>query len=223
MIQSPLRRSGMGKKQRFILSIIAGSVSVLCSVVMASDTLEVADAKASESLMVTEEAKPGPLGLVVSGASSGINTDYFNETAAEAITESGIFSGLSDSKTAEVIVPMLRAKGVFPSTELSGNTPYLLKIRVIRVDAPSFSFSMTVSMDVMWTLYRTSDNTTLMHEKISSTYTGGAFEGGIIGANRVRVGTEGAIRENIRVGIAMLEALEFDEEALKPEQTEEVN
>ena len=213
-------------KQRLILGFLAGSVFALCSAGMASDAIEAADttdAQTPESLSVTENAKPGPLGLVVSGASSGINTDYFTEAAAEAIIESGIFSGLSDSKTAEVIVPMLRAKGVFPSTELSGHTPYLLKIRVIRVDAPSFSFSMTVSMDVMWTLYRTNDNTTLMHEKISSTYTGGAFEGGIIGANRVRVGTEGATRENILVGIAMLEALEFDEEVLKPEQTEEAN
>jgi hypothetical protein len=223
MIQSPLRRSEMGRKQRFILSIIAGSVSVLNSVVMASDTLEVADAKASENLIVTEEAKPGPLGLVVSGASSGINTDYFTAAAAEAIIESGIFSGIDDSKKVELIVPMLRAKGAFPSTELSGNTPYLLKIRVIKVDAPSFSISMTVTMDVMWTLYRTADNTTLMHEKITSTYTGGAFEGGIIGANRVRVGTEGAVRENIGIGIGMLEALEFDEEALKLEHTEEAN
>ena len=211
----------MGKNQRFILSIIAGSISVLCSVVMASDALEVADAKASESLIVSEEIKPGPLGLVVSGASSGINTDYFTEAATEAIIESGIFSGLSDSKTAGIIVPMLRAKGVFPSTELSGNTPYLLKIRVIKVDAPSFSMSMTVSMDVMWTLYRTANNTTLMHEKISSTYTGGAFEGGIIGANRVRVGTEGAVRENIRIGIDLLEALELEEEPSNPEQAEE--
>lgn len=210
-------------KQFLTLGFLAGSVFALCSVAMASDAIEATDAQPPESLPIIENAKPGPLGLVVSGASSGINTDYFTETAAEAIIESGIFSGIDDSKKVELIVPMLRAKGAFPSTELSGNTPYLLKIRVIRVDAPSFSFSMTVSMDVMWTLYHTADNTTLMHEKISSTYTGGAFEGGIIGANRVRVGTEGAVRENIGIGIGMLEALEFDEEALKLEHTEEAN
>ncbi|MCP4001900.1 MAG: hypothetical protein GY727_13410 [Gammaproteobacteria bacterium] len=204
-------------KQRLMLSIIAGSILAFCSVVMASEALEVTDAKASDNLSLTEEMKPGPLGLVVSGASSGINTDYFTEAAAEAIIESGIFSGIDDSKKVELIVPMLRAKGAFPSTELSSNTPYLLKIRVIKVDAPSFSISMTVTMDVMWTLYRTVDNTTLMHEKITSTYTGGAFEGGIIGANRVRVGTEGAVRENISIGVGMLEAVEFAGQTPNPE------
>jgi hypothetical protein len=38
------------------------------------------------------------------------------------------------------------------------------------------------------------------------------FEGGVHGANRVRVATEGATRENIRMGIEMLEALDFEQE-----------
>ena len=71
---------------------------------------------------------------------------------------------------------------------------------------------MTVGMNVVWTLYRTAEKTELLHEKIYSTYTGGMFEGGVHGANRVRVATEGATRENIRMGIEMLEALDFEQE-----------
>jgi hypothetical protein len=77
---------------------------------------------------------------------------------------------------------------------------------------------MTVSMKVLWTLYRTTGETgaagkiALLQESISSTYTGGAFEGGVHGANRVRVAVEGATRENIRIGIGILESVDLEQE-----------
>jgi hypothetical protein len=73
-------------------------------------------------------------------------------------------------------------------------------------------------MRVLWTLYRTTGETgaagktALLRESISSTYTGGAFEGGVHGANRVRVAVEGATRENIRIGIEMLESFDLEQE-----------
>jgi hypothetical protein len=157
-------------------------------------------------------AKPGPLGLAVSGASSGMRVDYFRQVVTEAINDSGIFSSIDSSDAADIIIPMIGADGVYPGNELSDNTPYVLKIRIIKVEAPTFSIRMTVSMDVVWSLYRTADKATLMHEIIPSSYTGGAFEGGIIGANRVRAGTEGATQENIRLAMEMLESVYFPPE-----------
>ncbi len=204
----------MGKNRRLILSIIAGSALTGCSVAMASDTVDAAESMAAENLTASIDETPGPLGLIVNGASSGINTDYLEQTALEAIEASDIFSSIDNSKAAEVIMPMIGAKGVFPGAALSGDAAYVLKIRVIKVDAPSFAIRMTVGMKVVWTLYRTIDKATLLHEVISSTYTGAAFEGGLIGANRVRAGTEGAARENVRLGMEFLEALNFEQEPL---------
>jgi hypothetical protein len=208
----------MGKNRHLILSIIAGSALLGCSVAMAADAVDTAEGKPAENLSAPVDEKPGPLGLIVNGASSGINTDYLEQIALEAIEASGIFSAIDNSKAAEVILPMIRAKGVFPGAALSGDAPYVLKIRVIKVEAPSFAIRMTVDMRVVWTLYRTIDKASLLHEVITSTYKGAAFEGGFIGANRARVGTEGAARENVRLGMEFLEVLDFDMEPLGFEQ-----
>jgi hypothetical protein len=192
--------------RRLILTIIAGGALAICSMATATEAI------APENRLAVEKSKPGPLGLSVNGASSGIKADYFKQTVANAILASGIFSGIDNSKAAEMIIPMIGAKGVFPGSDISNSTPYVLKIRIIEIDAPSFSIRMTVSMNAVWSLYRTADKATLLHEIIPSTYTGGAFEGGLIGANRVRVGTEGAARENIRIGMELLESLNFEQE-----------
>jgi hypothetical protein len=186
--------------------IIAGGTLMLCSMTTATGTM------APENLSASELSRPGPVGLSVSGASAGITTDYFEQAVTDTLVASGIFSGIDNSMTAEVIMPMIRAKGVFPSIKNSSNTPYFLTIRVIKVDTPSFSARMTVSMDAVWTLYRTAGKTELLYEKIHSTYTGGVFEGGIHGANRVRVAMEGATRENIRIGMGLLESLDLEQE-----------
>ena len=107
---------------------------------------------------------------------------------------------------------MIRAKGIFPGTAEFDNTPYFLDVRITKVDTPSFSVYMTVGMNAVWSLYRTAEKAELLHEKIYSTYTGGMFEGGIHGANRVRVAMEGATRENIRIGVEMLETLDLEQE-----------
>ncbi len=182
---------------------LAGCALVLCSVTYAADT------EVPTDTVPQNDTKPGPLGLAVGGASGGIKADYFEQTVTAAIRARELCSGIDSSKKAELVIRMINVEGAFPDTEISSDTPYALKIRIIKVDAPSFSIRMTVSMDVVWTLYRTADKAVLLQEIISSTYTGGAFEGGIIGANRVRAGTEGAARENIRIGMQMLEALEI--------------
>lgn len=158
-----------------------------------------------------DSGRPGPIGIAVSGSSAGITTDYFEQAVTEAVDASGIFSGVDDSAKVEVVMPMIRAEGIFPSVEITTNTPYFLHVRIIKVDTPSFSVRMTVGINVIWTLFRTSDKAELLKEKIYSDYTGGVFEGGIHGANRVRVAMEGAMRENIKVGIVKLESLNFEQ------------
>ncbi len=158
---------------------------------------------------VPEEALSDMVHLAISGASAGITTDYFEQAVTDAIIASGIFSAVDTSRAADVVMPMIRASSIFPGVDNDNDAPYVLKIRVVKVETPSFSIRMTVSMNAIWELYRKADGATLLREKITSTYTGGAFEGGFIGANRVRVGMEGAERENIRMGMELLASLDL--------------
>jgi hypothetical protein len=126
-----------------------------------------------------------PIELSVRGASAGITTDNYEQAVVDAL-------GASD---------------LFPSGD---NRHYALDIRIVSVATPSFSKNMTVSMKAVWKLVCRKRNVTLLEENIVSTYTGGLFEGGFIGANRVRVAMEGATRESIRAGMELLATLDLD-------------
>jgi hypothetical protein len=192
--------------RRLISIIIAGGALTLCSMTMATE------AATPESLSASEKSYPGRVGLAVSGAAAGLTTEYFEQAVTDALVAKGVFSGIDNSRTADVVMPMIGASGIFSGIENSSGAQYFLKIRILEVDTPSFSIRMTVGMNVLWTLYYTVGKTELLREKISSTYTGRVFEGGFIGANRVRAAMEGATRENIRIGIEMLATLDLEQE-----------
>jgi hypothetical protein len=209
-------------RRYLILLFVAASALAFCSMTIAAETA--AETTAAEDLSEPGskpeskpeskpgEVRPGPVGLRVVGASAGITTDYFEQAITDALVASELFSSVDNSTTAETVLPMIRAKGVFPGTVEIDRTPYFLEVRIVKLDTPTFSVYMTVGMNVIWTLYRTAGKTELLHEKIYTTYTGGMFEGGIHGANRVRVASEGATRENVRIGVEMLAALDLDQQ-----------
>jgi len=170
------------------------------------------DVVTPENLTESEKGYPGQVALSVSGAAAGLTTEYFEQTVTDALGSSGIFSSIDNSRTADVKMPMIGASGSFTGIKDSSGAQYLLKIRILEVDTPSFSVRMTVGMEAIWTLFYPAGDTELLRSKISSTYTGGFFEGGFSGANRVRVAMEGASRENIRIGIEMLAALGLEQE-----------
>ena len=205
--------------RRLMLIVTAGGALTLCPMAPATEAITPENTSAAESTPTLQRSLPGPVGLEVMGASAGITTDYFEQAVTDAIVASGIFSGVDNTGTDdEFEVDMIRSSGAYPGITKDTGAPYLLDIRVIKVEAPSFSIWMTVSMKVLWTLYRTTGETgaagkiALLQESIPSTYTGGAFEGGVHGANRVRVAVEGATRENIRIGIEMLESVDLEQE-----------
>jgi len=197
-----------GYRQDFrylLLTTIAGSILSFCATAAATETATPDGQAAAQTTAAPQ------VGLAVTGASAGITTQYFEQAVKDALNASGLFSRVDNTGTDAVVMPMIRAESVFPIIENNGNMPYFLTIRVIKVEAPSFSVRMTVSMNAVWTLYHNEGGkkTELMHEKIRSTYTGGFFEGGISGANRVRVALEGAERENARIGIEKIAALDL--------------
>lgn len=193
--------------RRLILVIITGASLIFAPMTMATEVVS------PENLSTPEKNNLGRVGLSVSGMSAGLTTEYFEQAVTDTLVTSGIFSDIDNSRTADVVMPMIGVSGTFPGIENNSGAQYLLKIRILKVDTPSFSVRMTVGMKAIWTLYDAAGKTELLHEKINSTYTGGVFEGGFIGANRVRVAMEGAARENIHIGMGMLESM-----SLRPEQ-----
>ena len=170
------------------------------------------DTNSPYSLPTPEADQTGQMGLAVSGASAGITTDYFEQAVTDAILNSDALPSLCNKKAADITLPMIGARGTFTGMGQDEDAPYLLDIRIIRVEAPSFSVRMEVSMDVVWKLYDRTEKTTLLQQSIHSTYIGSAFEGGLLGANRVRAAMEGATRENIRIGVGMLASLDLEHE-----------
>lgn len=169
--------------RRITLWLLTVGALALCPMMTTAKTI------IPENPPAAERHKVGQVSLTVTGAFAGISTEYFEQTATDAIAASGLLS----------------------STDRGNNTQYVLEIRIIKVSAPSFSTRMEVSMNAIWELHSTADKTVLLHKNIHSTYTGGAFEGGLIGANRVRVATEGAARENIRIGLEELASLKLQQ------------
>ena len=164
--------------RRSALWLIAVAALTLCPVMAIARTIIPENPPPSESHQI------GQFSLTVIGSFAGIDTEYFERAATDAIAASGLLSNTGNN-----------------------GAQYVLEIRIIKVIAPSFSTKMKVSMNAVWELQSTAGNTVLLHKNIHSTYTGGAFEGGLIGANRVRAATEGAARENIRIGLEELASL----------------
>ncbi len=184
-------------------SILSVTALLLCTLAILS-----VEANTPDSPLVPET---GQIGLAVSGASAGITTDYFERALADAILNNDALPSISDKKADDITLSMIGASGTFSGIDEDGDAHYLLDVRIIRIEAPSFSIRMEVSMDVVWKLYDRAEKTTLLQQKIHSTYTGSAFEGGLLGANRVRAAMEGATRENIRIGVGMLASLDLEQ------------
>jgi hypothetical protein len=196
--------------RNMLLRLVVIALAITISITISSSMATADESPGVQSEPMAADSRPGPLGIAVSGSSAGVSADYFDQAVTDAVEGSGIFSSIADSEAAKISVRMLRVEGEFPSFEEAKKAPYFLHVRIIKVDTPSFSVRMTVGIDVIWTLYRSSDKTELMSERIESSYTGGFFEGGLHGGNRVRVAMEGAMRENARLGVEKLALMDFD-------------
>jgi len=123
------------------------------------------------------DAATGAAGIAVSNAAL--------ETALnQAITESKLFS------------QVVRGNG----------GDFFLTANVFSVNQPMFGMAMTVKMEVGWTLKRASDGKTVWQEAIRSEHTSTPGEA-FAGVTRVRLATEGAVKNNIAEAIARIGAL----------------
>ena len=115
-------------------------------------------------------------------------------------------SGVSDAELQKAVAAAIASNKVFSRVVEGKNGDYILNVAIFDVDQPSFGFSFTVTMEMGWTLTRADTGATVWRESIKSTHTATAGEA-FAGVTRLRLATEGALRNNIEQGLVKLSAL----------------
>jgi hypothetical protein len=107
-------------------------------------------------------------------------------------------AGLSDA-----VVTAITASGVFSRAAPRGDADYVLSINIFSTDAPVFGATMHGAMETGWTLTNANGQTRIWQQAIASEYAA-TMSDTLIGVERARFASEGAVRENIRQGIDKL-------------------
>jgi len=113
---------------------------------------------------------------------SQVSNDNFAQALRDSITQSGLFSKVADS-------------GRYKLTAFIG-----------KVDQPVMGFSMTVKMEVSYTLVDTSSGKTVWTENVANEYTAQA-SAAFAGITRLRLANEGAAKGNIQKAISDISTL----------------
>jgi len=171
------------------------SVRSLCVLFVGATLLAGCAAPTKPDQMVAEAVGPvhksaSDVSVAVSGGKetssagkSQISNEAFADALRASIDKAGLFSKVADS-----------------------GTRYRLTSFIGKLDQPNFGFSMTVKMEVSYTLKDTQSGTTVWTKDIESEHTAGAGEA-FAGVTRLRLATEGAAKDNIAKAIAEISAL----------------
>jgi len=114
---------------------------------------------------------------------SQISSDAFAEALRDSIQKSGLFGSVTD-----------------------GGGSYKLNAFLGKVDQPLFGLSMTVKMEVSYTLVDTRSGKTVWQKDIASQYTAHPSDA-FVAVKRLRLANEGAARANIQQAIAEMSTL----------------
>lgn len=114
-------------------------------------------------------------------------------------------SQISNDAFAQALRDSIQKSGLFGSVTDAGAN-YKLDAFIGKVDQPLFGFSMTVKMEVSYTLIDTRSGTTVWQKDISSQYTAHPSDA-FAGVTRLRLANEGAARENIKQALADMSTL----------------
>ena len=115
-------------------------------------------------------------------------------------------SQISNEAFMQAIADSLYKSGLFSKIIHGKNADYLPNVMIFNLAQPSLGFSFTVKMEAVWSLAHADSKKVLMRESVRSSFTattGDAFAG----VTRLRIATEGAAQENIRLGIKKLSQL----------------
>ncbi len=114
---------------------------------------------------------------------SQISSDAFAQALRDSIQKSGLFSSVTD-----------------------GGANYKLNAFLGKVDQPMFGLSLTVKMEVSYTLVDTRSGKTVWQKDVASQYTAHPSEA-FAAVKRLRLANEGAARANIQQALADMSTL----------------
>ena len=115
---------------------------------------------------------------------------------------------VSNEAFAEAVANSIIESKLFSEVKKGDGGDYLLNIHLFSIEQPVMGFNMTSRMEVGWTLVNVVTGKQVMRKTISSSHTattGDAFAG----VKRIRLATEGAARQNIRLGIQEISKLDL--------------
>lgn len=113
---------------------------------------------------------------------------------------------VSDSELQMAVSEAIKQTQTFSRVVDGKNGDYILTVTVFNVTQPSFGLSFTVNVEMGWTLARADNGAKVWQESIKSAHTVSATEA-FVGATRLKLATEGAIRNNVSQGLTKISAL----------------
>lgn len=119
-------------------------------------------------------------------------------------------SSISDSAFAQAIEESILKNEIFTSVVNAENADYLLNVTIVEMSKPTIGFNFTVKMEAAWSLVNAETREVKLRKSISTEYTATMGEA-VVGVTRLRLAVEGAVKENIRKGLAEVSTLELNE------------
>ena len=116
-------------------------------------------------------------------------------------------SQVSDDAFAQALRDSIAKSGLFKAVADSGGR-YKLNAFIGKVDQPMMGFSMTVKMEVSYTLVDTSSGKTVWAKNVASEHTAKAGEA-FAGVERLRLANQGAAKANIEQALADMSIIEL--------------
>ncbi|MBI1313563.1 hypothetical protein GC176_19910 [bacterium] len=120
-------------------------------------------------------------------------------------------SEISSEGYRQALDQTLRESELFSGVSQGAGSDYQLTVRLNKAKQPMVGLGMTVRLSADWLLTRAADGQTVWQETVDSEYTA-KFTEHVIGYERLRKANEGAVRENIRIGLERLSAVPFQNE-----------
>lgn len=115
-------------------------------------------------------------------------------------------SQVSDAELQQAVATAIGQTKTFSKVVDGKNGDYILTVSIFNITQPSFGFSFTVTAEIGWTLTRADTGAKVWQESIKSEHTATTADA-FAGVTRLKMATEGAIRNNVQQGLSKLSAL----------------
>lgn len=116
-------------------------------------------------------------------------------------------SQISDDAFAQALRDSITSSGLFSAITANGGR-YKLTAFIGKVDQPMMGFSLTVKMEVSYTLADTQSNRSVWSKNVASEYTAKVSDA-FAAVERLRLANEGAAKANIHQAITEMAALQL--------------